>query len=133
MLIEETARKIEKAISVFDFELAESMMLPEARWIEHGPPVPVNDWGGFPQLKKAGVRIDYELSDFKIEVDGDVAWLTLLIKGRFTGDSPEARALVGTVANPLSERNQTFVESFVMKRTASGWKLALGHTSAIDQ
>jgi ketosteroid isomerase-like protein len=133
-LVEVTIRKIEKATGDFDFKKAESMFLPDARWIEDGPPIPANDWSGWWQnAKNASVQIEYEISDVRVEIEGDVAWATLIIKGTFRGDTPAAQALVGTPEEPLSERQSTFVETYVMKKQSGTWKLALAHTSKINR
>jgi ketosteroid isomerase-like protein len=132
-LVEATIRNIEKAIGDFDFKKADSMFLPDARWIEDGPPISANDWSGWWQnAKNAGVRIEYKISDVRVEIEGNVAWATLIIKGTFRGDTPDSQALVGTQANPLSERQTTYVETYVMKKQSGTWKLALAHTSKIN-
>jgi ketosteroid isomerase-like protein len=132
-LVEATIRNIEKTIGDFDFKKADSMFLPDARWIEDGPPIRANDWSGWWQnAKNAGVRIEYKISDVRVEIEGNVAWATLIIKGTFRGDTPDSQALVGTQANPLSERQTTYVETYVMKKQTGTWKLALAHTSKIN-
>lgn len=133
-LVEATIRNIEKAAGNFDFKKADSMFLPDARWIEDAPPMLANDWSGwFQNAKNAGVRIEYKISDVRVEIEGNVAWATLIIKGTFRGDTPESQALIGTQANPLSERQTTYVETYVMKKQYGTWKLALAHTSKISK
>jgi ketosteroid isomerase-like protein len=136
--VEATVRQFERACQDFDFDQADSILLPDARWIEYSLPAKLGDieWPRLRALKSAGVRISFRVHDFEINVRGDVAWVTLTLDGTFTSDGEDGRKLL----NPTPGRcvsqgthvscNQTFVESEVLVRTTAGWKIALGHTSS---
>jgi hypothetical protein len=131
-----------EAVQEFNFAKANSFLAPEARWIEASLPrkAEVPDW--FHKAKAAGVRITYRLHDFETHVQGNVAWVTLTLDGTFSADSAEGQKLL---LHPTTAREYcssqathvscgiTFVESEVLVKTLSGWKIALGHTSRLPK
>jgi len=80
----------------------------------------------FKPLKEAGVRIDYHPQDAVADVRGDVAWVTVTLHSVWTTDTPAGRAILAG-----DEWRATFVESWVLVKTAAGWKIALGHSSQL--
>jgi ketosteroid isomerase-like protein len=118
----------EKAVQDFDFDKVDSLHTPDARVIEESYPHPLEpaerqDWQAY---KDAGVRVEYHPRDAVAQVQGDVAWVTLTLPSVWTADTPAAQAMLGA-----SEGYATFVESFVLVRTAAGWKIALGHSDQL--
>lgn len=136
----ETVRRYEQAVQEYDFAKANSLVAPNAKWIERSLPERADEWPDWwQQAKAAGVRIAYHLHGFETHVEGNVAWVTLTIDGTFSADSPNGQKLLaaqqdggffGPAANPLKFRN-TFVESEVLVKTHDGWRIALGHTSLL--
>jgi hypothetical protein len=72
-------------------------------------------------------------------VQGDVAWVTLTLDSTFSADSAEGQKwLQGLKDYCLSQAPSVsceaiFVESEVLVKTPSGWKIALGHTSLLPK
>jgi hypothetical protein len=138
--VEATVRGFEQAVQDYNHPKADSLFTPEARWIEGSLPRKIEDeWQLVDKLKAAGIRIAYRLHDFETHVQGDVAWVTLTIDGTFSADSAEGQKLLphktesGCVVGNPCESRMTYVESEVLVKTASGWKIALGHTTALPK
>jgi len=141
--VEATVRGFEQAVQEFNRTLVNSFLTPDARWIEESLPVKFDDaWQPFDGLKAAGIRITYRLHDFETHVQGDVAWVTLTIDGTFSADSAEGQKFL--LEDPASKEacllqathvscEVTFVESEVLVKTPSGWKIALGNTSNLPK
>lgn len=128
---ETTVRTYEQACEHFDFEKANSMLAPGARWIEDSYPVPAEftGKGRWEDYKAAKLRIEYQLRDFDTHIRGDVAWITLSLDGTFTADNKIALAL----NDNLREWRGTFVETYVLVKNGNEWKIALGHTSLLPK
>jgi len=138
--VEATVRGFEQAVQEFNRAKVNSFLAPDARWIENSLPVKFDDeWQRFDKAQAAGVRITYQLHDFENHVQGDVAWVTLTIDGTFSADSAEGQKLLprkaesGCVPSNPCESRMTFVESEVLVKTSSGWRIALGHTTALPK
>jgi len=138
--VEATVRGLEQGVQEFNRDKVSSLLTPDARWIEHSLPVKFDDeWQLVDKLKVAGIRIAYQLHDLETHVEGDVAWVTLTIDGTFSADSAEGQKLLphkaesGCVAGNPCESRMTYVESEVLVKTSSGWKIALGHTTALPK
>lgn len=142
--VEATVRDFEQAVQEYNFAKANSFLTPEARWIDGSLPGKLEevDWPWFEKLKEAGVRMINRPHDFDTHVQGDVAWVTLSVDVTFSTDSAEAQKLLlqdSTVKEYcLSQATHvscggTAVESEVLVKTQSGWKIALGHTSLLPK
>jgi ketosteroid isomerase-like protein len=141
--VEATVRGFEQAVQDFNRAKVDSFLTPDARWIENSLPEKFDDaWQPFDELKAAGIRITYRPHDFETHVQGDVAWVTLTIDGTFSADSAEGQKLL--LEDPASKEaclsqathvscEVTFVESEVLVKAPSGWKIALGNTSSLPK
>ena len=132
MAVEETVRKYEHACEQFDFTTANSLLAPDARWIEDSYPEPAKFTGQgwskhWEDMKKAKVRLHYQIRDLETHISGDVAWITLSLDTVATADTAEAIKLNGNVR----EWRGVFVESYVLLNRRGEWKVALGHTSSV--
>jgi ketosteroid isomerase-like protein len=139
---EATVRDLEQAAQDYNHAKVLSLLTPNARWIESSLPTKVDDleWPQFEKAKAAGVRITNRPHDFETHVQGDVAWVTLTLDSTFSADSAEGQKflLQGLKEYCLSQAtivscSVTFVESEVLVKTPSGWKIALGHTSRVKK
>jgi len=142
--VEATVRDFEQAVQEYNLDKAKSLLTPDARWIEDSFPQTIDVlWPAFEQLKAAGVRITYRVHDFETHVQGDAAWVTLVLDGTFSADSAEGQKLLmqsfpSAKEYCLSQATSvsceaTFVESEVLAKAPSGWKIALGHTSRLKK
>lgn len=140
--VESTVRGFEQATEDFDFDKANLLLAPQARWIEESLPEKADEWPEWwRKAKAAGVHITYRLRDFETHVQGNVAWVTLTIDGTFSADSVEGQKLLAsqveggflTLAGNAHETRDTFVESEVLVKSAQGWRIALGHTSKLPK
>jgi ketosteroid isomerase-like protein len=138
MAVEGTVRSYEQALQEYDFDKANSLLMPDAKWIEDSYPEPAairadnsGDW--WQQAKAAKLRVTNHPHDFSTHIQGEVAWVIVLIDVEHVVDNDAARAF--TLRDHPSEREWTshFVESEVLVKTASGWKVALGHTSSLPK
>ena len=68
-------------------------------------------------------------------MQGGVAWATLTLEGIFSADSAQGRKFLhlDTVAGNPRELQVTYVESEVLVKTSSGWKITLGHPSRLPK
>lgn len=141
--VEATVRAIEQAFQDYNHAKVISLLTPEARWIEHSLPQKLDDgeWPGFQEMKSAGIQITYRPHDFETHVQGDVAWVTVTLDSTFSSDIAETQKLL-LPPQPDKECSSqgthvsceiTFVESEVLVKTPSGWKIALGHTSRLPK
>lgn len=140
--VEATVRGFELAVQDYDLDKVNSFLTPEARWIEHSLPNNVDvEIQAIEKLKADGIHIAYQLHDLDAHVQGDVAWVTLNMDGTFSADSAEGQKLLLHPAPDKECTSQgahvsceiTFVESQVLVKTPSGWKIALGHTSRVPK
>jgi ketosteroid isomerase-like protein len=132
--VEAVVRTYEGAVEQFDFAKANSLLAPDARWIEDSYPAAAEFTGSgwskrWKDYKVAGMKISQTLRDFNIRVRGDVAWATFSIDSTWIASTAEAKAL----NEHLTEWKGTFVESIVLVRIRGVWKIALGHTSSIPK
>jgi ketosteroid isomerase-like protein len=141
--VEAAVRDFAQAVQDYNFAKANSLVTPDARWIEHSLPRKLDDgeWPGFEKNKAAGIHITYRPHDFETQVQGDVAWVTVITDSTFSAESEEGQKLL---LHPTPDKecssqgthvscNITFVESMVLVKTPSGWKIALGHTSRLPK
>ena len=140
--VEATVRAEAQALQDYNFAEAKSLLTSDARWIEDSLPEKITniEWTDFEKLKAAGVRLTYRPHDFKTHVQGDVAWATVILDSTFSADSTEGQNLLLQSAKEycLSQANHvscevTFVESEVLVKTPSGWRIALGHSSRLSK
>ena len=126
------------------FKKQDSLLAPGARWIERSLPLPAayDGTGFFVQAQAAKVRLSNRPHDFDIHIQGDVAWVTVLVDVTTISDNEEARALLARTEteetgkpSPPDQREwrATYVESEVLVRSARGWKIALAHTSRLPE
>jgi ketosteroid isomerase-like protein len=140
--VEATVRGLEQAAQDYNHAKINSLLTPDARWIESSLPAKPDDleWPWFVKAKAAGVRITNRPYDFETHVQGDVAWVTVSLDSTFSADTAEGQKLLlqGPKEYCLSQGAHvsceiTFVESEVLVRTPSGWKISLGHTSRLPK
>lgn len=133
--VEATIRAFEQAVQEFDFTKANSLLAPDARWIEEGSaPAPADQWSEWWQRAKAArLVMTNRPHDFDIRVRGEVAWVTVLVDTTTHVDSDAARAL--TLHDHPTERTWVThaVETEVLLKTEQGWRIALGHTSLLPR
>lgn len=133
-LIESTIQTFEHAFESYDFDKANSLLTPDAQWIEDSYPAPAQFTGQgwskhWQDYKSAKLRINYHLRDFTTHINGDTAWSTLALDSIFTADNPAALAL----NENQKEWKGTFVETYVLVKLHGTWKIALGHTSLLPK
>jgi hypothetical protein len=136
--VEATVRGYEQALQEYDFDKANSLLMPDAKWIEDSYPELAaihadnsGDW--WQQAKAAKLHITNSTHDFDTRIQGSIAWVIVFVDVGHVVDNDAARAF--TLRDHPRERAWTshFVESEVLVKTASGWKIALGHTSRLPQ
>jgi ketosteroid isomerase-like protein len=122
---EQVVRSFEQAVQEYDFDKADSLLTPDAHWIEFGYPTPVEPWlrQVFQKFKDAKVRIDYHPQDAEVHVSGDVAWVTITLNTTLEA-GPGA-----PLPNGRNHAHAIYVESEILVRTPGGWKIVLGHTT----
>lgn len=134
--VEATVPAYEQALQEYDFDKANSLLMPDAKWIEDSYPEPAairadnfGDW--WQQAKAARLRVTNHPRDFSTHIQGGVAWVIVLVDVGHVADNDAARAF--TRRDHPNEREWVthFVESEVLVKTASGWKIALAHTSSL--
>lgn len=138
--VEATVRDFEQAVQDYNLAKANSLVTHDARWIEHSLPQKLDDgeWPAFEKNKAAGIRITYRPHDFVTHVQGDVAWVTVITDSTFSAETQKL-LLRPTPDKECSSQGThvsceiTFVESMVLVKTPSGWKIALGHTSRVPK
>ena len=140
--VEATVRAYEQAIQEYDFAKADSFLAPNAKWIERSLPQPAayDGTGFFAEAKEARVRLTNEPHDFHTQIQGSVAWVTLLVDVTTIADNVGAGSLLARTeteeTGKMSDPNQgtwraSYVESEVLVRTPDGWKIAMAHTSRL--
>ena len=140
--VESTVRAYEHAIQEYDFAKADSLLAPNAKWIERSLPqsAAYDGTGFFAEAKAARVRLTNEPHDFHTQIEGSVAWVTLLVDVTIIADNVVAGSLLARTeteeTGKLSDPNQgtwrgRYVESEVLVRTPDGWKIAMAHTSRL--
>ena len=141
--VEAIVRDYEEAVQLFDFSRADALLAPNAKWIERSMPeaAAMGEGAGFwAEAKEAKVRVTNRPYDFEIHLQGDVAWVTLLVDVTMMTDNESARTLLARIeteeTGKTSDPNQgvwraTYTESEVLVKTLSGWRISLGHTSRL--
>ena len=138
----ETVRRYEQAVQEYDFAKADSFVAPNAKWIERSLPQPAayDGTGFFAEAKAARVRLTNEPHDFQTQIQGSVAWVTLLVDVTTIADNVGAGSLLarteteetGKISDPSQGTwRASYVESEVLVRTSDGWKIAMAHTSRL--
>ena len=142
--VETTVRGMEEAVQAYDFQKQDSLLAPGARWIERSLPLPAafDGTGFFVKAQTTKIRLSNRPHDFDVHIQGDVAWVTLLVEVTTIADNERARALLAQTETEETgkpspsdqhEWRATYVESEVLVRTARGWKIALAHTSRLPE
>jgi ketosteroid isomerase-like protein len=118
----------EQAVQEYDLDKVDSLHTPDARVIEESYPHPFepDERQGWQLNKDAGLHVVYHPQDAVADVRGNVAWVTLALHSTWTADTPAGRAMLGG-----SVERETYVESFILVKTSSGWKIAFRHTSTL--
>lgn len=118
----------EKAVQNYDFDGLDSLNTPDARSIDESYPQPLEpgERRAFQSYKDADMRIDYHPQDAVAKVRNNFAWVTVTLHSVWKADTPTARAMLGG-----SEYHGTYVESFILMKTAAGWKITFHHTSTL--
>ena len=141
--VEAVVRGYEEAVQVFDFARADSLLAQNAKWIERSAPEVAAIGEGtrfWAEARATKVRVRNEPHDFDIHLQGEMAWVTLLVDATMAADNEGARALLarseteetGKTSDPdQREWRATYTESEVLVRTPNGWRIALGHTSRL--
>ena len=131
--VEATVRGFESAYQHEPSKTA-GYLLPDAKWIEGSYPLPAADPSQWRKdADAAGLQItSYETHDFVTHVHGDFAWVTVTLEGGFEfSDSDAGRKLMGWGVPGQRRWRQTFVESYVLVKTNTGWRIALAHTTGL--
>ena len=139
--VEATVRDFEQASQDYNLAKAHSLLTPDARLIQNSLPSKISDDVVCCEWKAAGIRITYRVHDFETHVQGDVAWVTLAIDGTESAESAEGRELLlrpKPYRECLSQATSvsceiSAVESHVLVKTPSGWKIALIHASILPK
>jgi ketosteroid isomerase-like protein len=133
--VEATVRAFEQAVQEFDFVKANSLLAPDAHWIEEdSSPTLANAWSPWWQdAKAAKLRMTNRPHDFDVHIHGEVAWVTVFVDTVTKVDNDAARTL--TKDNHPNEREWVTlaVETEVLLKTSQGWKIVLGHTSILPR
>ena len=144
--VDPTVRDFEQAFQDYDNAKLNSLLTPDARWIENSLPNKIDrDWQWHDKAKAAaaGIRINNRPHDFETHVQGDVAWVTVTLDNTASADRAEGReVLLRSYNRPEQDCSSqgtsvsckgTWVESMVLVKTPSGWKIALGHGSRLPK
>jgi ketosteroid isomerase-like protein len=144
--VEAAVRGYEDALQTYDFSKANSFLAHDAKWIERSPPQTAasdgTEGGFWTRAKTTKVRLRNEPHDFDVHVQENMAWVTLIVDVTTTADNEEARTLLarteteetGKLSDPgQHEWHDTYVESEVLTKTSSGWKISLAHTSRLPE
>jgi ketosteroid isomerase-like protein len=144
--VEGAVRGYEDALQTYDFSKANSFLAHDAKWIERSPPQTAasdgTEGGFWTKAKATKVRLRNEPHDFEVHVQENMAWVTLIVDVTTIADNEEARNLLarteteetGKLSDPSQhEWRGTYVESEVLTRTSSGWKISLAHTSRLPE
>jgi len=142
--VEATVRDFEQAYQDYNVAEAKSLLTSDARWIEDAFPEKITsmEWTDREELKAAGVRSTLRFHDFETHVQGDVAWVTYAADAVSSAHSTEGQKLL--LQSPTAKEDclsqgtnvscsATYVETEVLVKTPSGWKIALGHTSRLPK
>lgn len=118
----------ERAVQAFDLDKVDSLHTPDARVIEESLPHPFEpaERQGWQANQDAGLHVEYDPQNAAAEVRGNVAWVTLTLHSIWRADSPAGRAMLGG-----SEWRATWVESFILLKMPTGWKITFRHTSPL--
>ena len=142
--VEATVQAFERAYQDYNVAEAKSLLTSDARWIEDALPEKIKnmEWTDREELKVARVRSTLRLHDFETYVWGDVAWVTYAADAVSSADSTEGQKLL--LQSPTAKEDcssqgtnvscsATYVETEVMVKTPSGWRIALGHASRLPK
>ena len=139
--VEAIVRDFEQAVQDYNLAKVRSLLTPDARLIEDSLPSKISDDVVCCEWKAARIRFALRLHDFETHVQGDVAWVTLSIDGTESAESAEGRELLlrpKPYRECLSQATSvsceiSAVESHVLVKTPSGWKIALSHVSLLPK
>lgn len=94
--VETTVRAMEQAVQDYDFARQDSLLMPDARWIERSLPerAAFDGTGFFAKAKAAKVLLTNHPHHFDIRIQGSVAWVTLLVDVTTISNNEAARALL---------------------------------------
>ncbi|MGA2855405.1 MAG: nuclear transport factor 2 family protein [Candidatus Sulfotelmatobacter sp.] len=95
--VEATVRDFEQAFQDYDNAKLNSLLTPDARWIENSLPNKIDrDWQWHDKAKAeaAGIRINNRPHDFETHVQGDVAWVTVTLDNTASADRAEGREVL---------------------------------------
>ncbi|MBS0582234.1 MAG: PDZ domain-containing protein [Proteobacteria bacterium] len=122
------ALAFERAVQAYDFDKADSLVTPNARWIEesYSHPVEPDLRQTFQPFKDTGIRFEYGPRDAVANLENNVAVVTLTLHSTWTADTPAGRATLGG-----SKWRAIFVESMVLVRSREGWRITFGHTTQL--
>jgi hypothetical protein len=118
----------ELAVQAYDFDKVDSLHTADARVIEESYPHPFepDERRSWQLNKDAGLRVEYHPQDAVAEVRGNIAWVTVTLHSVWAADTPAGQALLGG-----STWRGTYVESFILVKSAAGWKITFRHTSTL--
>ena len=140
--VEATVRDFEQAWQDHNYAKLNSLLTLDARWIDRSLPKKIDrDWEGQEKAKAAGIRLNVRPHDFETHVQGEVAWVTVTLDSTPSADSAEGQKLLMSLTPDVDCSSQgthvscniTYVESMVLVKTPSGWKIALGHTTRLPK
>ena len=131
--VEAAVRASAEAFAALNCAKVNDNFAPGARWIEASYPqaADAESAAWCKQARAAGVHMTFDLHDFNVQVDGRVAWATVVVEGHFHASTPEARALLARDAHDPAEWHTTMIDSVVLRRIGRSWLVVLEHRSLI--
>ena len=131
--VETAVRASAGAFAALDCATVNDYFAPGARWIEASYPQPADaeSVAWCKQARAAGVQMTFDLHDFNIQIDGKVAWVTVITDGLFHASTPEARALLARDPHDPAQWHTTMVDSVVLRKTGRSWLVVLEHRSVV--
>ena len=131
--VEAAVRASAETFAALDCAKVNDNFAPGARWIEASYPQAADaesaSW--CKQARAASVQMTFDLHDFNVQVDGRVAWVTVVVEGHFHASTPEARALLARDAQDPADWHTTMIDSVVLRRIGRSWLIVLEHRSLI--
>jgi len=117
-----------QAVQAYDFDKVDSLHTADARVIEESYPHPFepDERRSWQLNEDAGLHVEYHPQDAVADVRGNIAWVTVTSHSVWTADSPAGQAMLGGTT-----WRGTYVESFILVKSAGDWKIAFRHTSAL--
>lgn len=118
--VKDTIRSFFDALSAFDFQSVRDLATEDFTAIENGTVLTLEEFIGAGQkLEAKGASLTYdEFSDVEVTVEGTAAWV--IHKNRGVMEAGDRRQEID------------WTESFVLRKEAGGWKVAMLH-STVDQ